>query len=566
MRTVISLVFLSFAFAVRAQIFEPAHYPSSYFRNPLNIPMSLSGNFGELRPNHYHMGLDIRTNKVQNLDVFAAAEGYIARIKIEPFGFGRAIYINHPNGLTTVYAHLNNFFPQLEQYVKEKQYAQQSWSIFITVPPDLFPVKKGTFIAHSGTTGGSQAPHLHFEIRTTDVDQNLNPMLFGLPISDHTSPTIQRLVIYDRTKSIYEQTPRFLGTRRSGNNFNISQGLAVVSSPLISFGISAFDTQSGSTNHLGIYEADLFVDNNPIMGFRMNDISYLDTRNINAHIDYKTKAIDGPYIQLLSNLPGYRNSIYKKVSGDGIIDLSDGTTRKVKIDVYDAYGHKSMLQFSVRYNGNKNQVAPVPGKLFAPMMVDGFESRECEFYLGENSLYDSAHIAYTSAPATAEGVSAIHTIGSLTIPLASAITVRIKPIGTLTDAERNRTVMQRFARETREVRKVEWNNGWAKANFMDFGNFQLLIDTEPPQIIPNFQNAGNLSKESRIVIVVKDNNGQYKNFRAELDGAWLRFTNDKARSFIYTFDEKCSKGEHQLKVSVEDEAGNRSESVFTFIR
>ena len=301
MRTVISLLLLSFGLEVRAQIFEPTHYPSSYFRNPLNIPMSLSGNFGELRPNHYHMGLDIRTNKVQNLDVFAAAEGYIARIKIEPFGFGRAIYINHPNGLTTVYAHLNNFFPELEQYVKEKQYAQQTWSIFITIPPDLFPVKKGTFIAHSGTTGGSQAPHLHFEIRTTDVDQNLNPMLFGLPVSDHTSPIIQRLVIYDRTKSIYEQTPRFLDTRKSGNNFNISQGLAVVSSPLISFGISAFDTQSGSASHLGIYEADLFVDNNPVIGFRMNDISYLDTRAINAHIDYKTKAISGPYIQLLSN-------------------------------------------------------------------------------------------------------------------------------------------------------------------------------------------------------------------------------------------------------------------------
>ena len=566
MRTVISLVFLSIALVVRAQIFEPARYPSSYFRNPLNIPMSLSGNFGELRPNHYHMGLDIRTNKVQNLDVFAAAEGYIARIKIEPFGFGRAIYINHPNGLTTVYAHLNNFFPELEQYVKEQQYAQQSWSIFITIPPDIFPVKKGTFIAHSGTTGGSQAPHLHFEIRTTDVDQNLNPMLFGLPIPDHTSPTIQRLVIYDRSKSIYEQTPRFLDTRRSGNIFNISQGLAVVSSPLISFGISAFDTQSGSTNHLGIYEADLFLDNNPVIGFRMNYISYLDTRNISAHIDYKTKAIHGPYIQLLSNLPGYRNSIYKKVSGDGIIDLSDGRPRKVKVDVYDAYGNRSVLQFSVRYNGNKKQVAPVPGKLFAPMMVDGFEGRECEFYLGENSLYDSAHIAYTNAPATAEGASAVHTIGSITIPLAAPLTVRIKPIRPLTDAERNRTVMQRFADETKEVRKVEWNNGWAKANFMDFGNFQLLIDTEAPQIIANFQNGDNLSKQSRIVIGVKDNNGQYKNFRAELDGTWLRFTNDKAKSFIYNFDEKCSRGEHQLKVSVEDEAGNGSERVFTFVR
>src|SRR5206468_332332 len=117
----------------------------------------------------------------------------------------------------------------------------------------------------------------------------------------------------------------------------------------------------------------------PVIGFRMNEISYLDTRNINAHIDYKTKAIHGPYIQLLSNLPGYKNSIYKKVSGDGTIDLSDGRTRKVSMVVYDAYRNKSVLQFSIRYNGNNTMNAPIPGKLFRPMMVDGFEAPECEF-------------------------------------------------------------------------------------------------------------------------------------------------------------------------------------------
>jgi len=377
---------------------------------------------------------------------------------------------------------------------------------------------------------------------------------------------IQRLAIYDRTRSIYEQTPRLLDTRRTGNNFNISQGLAVVSSPFISFGISAFDTQSGSTNHNGIYEADLFVDDNPIIGFRMNEISYLDTRNLNAHIDYKTKAIYGPYIQLLSNLPGYRNSIYKKVAGDGVIDLADGKTKKVRIDVYDAYGNKSVLQFSIRYNGKRNEPAPATGKLFKPMMVDGFEAADCEFFLGENSLYDSVHIAYTRSETSSSSVSALHGIGSARVPLADPITVRIKPTRTLSESERAKTVMQRSAGEDMEVRKVEWNNGWAKANFLEFGTFQLLTDDEAPQIIPTFVEGANLSKSSRIVINVKDNNHQYKNFRAELDGQWLRFTNDKARSFIYYFDEKCSKGEHELKVGVDDEAGNRSEKVFHFVR
>src|ERR1700674_16155 len=153
MRVVVILICLLKFFNCKAQESEFYNLPRGYFRNPLNIHMSLSGNFGELRSNHFHMGLDIRTKKVQNLPVYSAAEGYIAKVKIEPFGFGRAIYINHPNGYTTVYAHLNKFFPKLERYVKNWQYRLELWKVFLTIPPELFPVKKGSFIAYSGTTG-----------------------------------------------------------------------------------------------------------------------------------------------------------------------------------------------------------------------------------------------------------------------------------------------------------------------------------------------------------------------------------------------------------------------------
>ena len=198
--------------------------------------------------------------------------------------------------------------------------------------------------------------------------------------------------------------------------------------------------------------------------------------------------------------------------------------------------------------------------------MDGFECSDCEFYLAENSLYDSVHIAYARTSPDNVSVSALHSIGSSRIPLAAPVTVRIKPTRTLSELERARTIMQRSAGEDLEVRKVEWNNGWAKANFGEFGNFQLLIDDEAPQIISSFQEGANLSKSSRIIINVKDDNRQYKNFRAELDGRWLRFTNDKGKSFIYNFDEKCASGEHELKINVEDEAGNRTERIFHFER
>jgi hypothetical protein len=442
----------------------------------------------------------------------------------------------------------------------------ESWSIFIEIPPTLFPVNKGTFIAYSGTTGGSQAPHLHFEIRKTKEDINLNPMLFAMPIADKVAPVIQRLGIYDRTHSVYEGSPRLIPVKRTGNKFTISPSTIVVSSPLIGFGISAYDAQSGSTNHNGIFESDLIIDGKPIIGFGMNEISYDRTRGINAHIDYKLKAGGGPYVQELFQLQGYQNSIYKLIDGDGTIDLSNGKTRQVSIAVYDAYGNKALLQFAISYNGNKTVTATPPGKLFIPMMVDGCESPDCEFYLSENSLYDSVHIAYARISPDNVSVSALHTIGSSRVPLGAPVTVRIKPTRTLSEMERARAIMQRSAGEDREVRKVEWNNGWAKANFGEFGNFQLLIDDEAPQIVSSFQEGANLSKSSRIIINVQDNNLQYKNFRAELDGHWLRFTNDKGKSFIYNFDEKCSSGGHDLKVSIEDEAGNKTERIFHFTR
>src|SRR5215208_6718271 len=181
-------------------------YPRGYFRHPLNIPMALVANFGEIRVNHWHMGLDIRTQQKVNLPVYAAADGYIVRVSVEPGGFGQAIYINHPNGFTTLYGHLNSFFSDLAEYVKKQQYAQESWRINLMLPPDLFPVKKGALIARSGSTGASEGPHVHFEIRDTKTENCLNPLLFGFPVPDAVPPTLIRLATYDRNKSTWEQS------------------------------------------------------------------------------------------------------------------------------------------------------------------------------------------------------------------------------------------------------------------------------------------------------------------------------------------------------------------------
>jgi hypothetical protein len=568
MRVLVFVLWLCCSLCLQAQVFPPTSYPQGYFRNPLALPMDLSGNFGELRPNHYHMGLDLKTLKVENHLVYAAADGYISRVKIEPGGFGRAIYINHPNGFTTLYAHLNDFNPKLENWVKEQQYARESWNVFLELTPDQFPVKKGDFLAYSGNTGGSQAPHLHFEIRRTADDVNVNPMLFGFPLADNTAPRILRLAVYDRTKSIYEQSPRLIPVKANGNNYSTTPGLLSVASPKVSFAITAFDTHTGSSNLNGIYEALLYVDDQVVTGFRMDNISYNDTRYLNAHIDYRTKSAGGAWLQHLSDPPGYINSIYKEVNGNGAIDISDGGVHKVHIVVKDGYGNTATLDYSVQYNGSP--VAPVvnDAKMFYPFMLDGFESEHCEFYIGERCLYDSVHIRHSEGANThPQGVSNVHTIGASTIPLQEAFLVRIQPSRPLSVSEQQHTLMQWTSGSWNGVQRVEWKNGWASARFRDFGSFRLVTDDVPPQInTPGLTDGANLSKASRIVFSVTDNMGQVKNVRTLLDGKWLRFTNDKGRSFIYRFDEKCLAGPHELVIRAEDEAGNKVEKAIRFTR
>lgn len=559
-------LFLLIGFSASAQ---QKSYPQDYFRNPLNIPPSLSGNFGELRPNHYHMGLDFKTNRVENLPVYAAADGQVVRIKVESFGYGRAVYIKHANGFTTLYAHLNKFFDALENYVTEQQYIRESWAVDLPIPENLFPVKKGDVIALSGNTGGSMGPHLHFEVRTTAEEINLNPMRFGFGIRDNVPPTIQRLAIYDRTRSVYEQSPRMVAVKKTPQGYVTTPEIITVSSPSVSLAVTSFDTQTGSANLNGIYEGILRQNGKQVIRFAMDSIPYGLTRYMNAHVDYKLKAGGGPWVQHLSELPGFVGGIYKQSGGNGVLDLKDGKPHDIVVETKDAAGNTASLKFKIQFKGPATTAPPQAGQMFYPHMLNvGDGSEDAEFYISERGLYDSVRISYSSRVSLLQSViSAIHTIGDPAIPLQEGLTVRIKPVSGIPEQVFERTVMQRFAGNKKDVVKPEWQQGWAMARFREFGSFQLVVDETPPEIIPvGFKDSADLSAAKRLVITVKDNLERVKNFRAELNGQWLRFTNDKGRNFIYIFDERCPPGENELKVSVEDEAGNVTEKTFIFKR
>jgi murein DD-endopeptidase MepM/ murein hydrolase activator NlpD len=531
------------------------NYPRNYFRNPLSIPMQLVANFGELRANHWHMGLDIRTQQKVNLPVHAAAEGYIAGVKIEPGGFGRAIYINHPNGYTTLYAHLNNFFPALEKYVKAEQYKLQSWEVELKIPSNLFPVNKGSFIAYSGTTGGSQGPHVHFEIRDTKTDECLNPLLFGLPIADAVPPTISRLAMYDRNRSIYLQSPHMLSIKKAGGIYTVaSSRLIKVSSDKISFAIGATDRLSNSNNPNGIYAARILLDGFAQSEFVLDRIDYLETRYLNAQIDYRYKFNGGAYLQHLSPLPGDRSGVYNFPGDDGILHFSDSEVHKVRIEIRDANKNLSALEFSVQYEpGVMVEEIDAPDKLL-PLNVNVFESENFEVFTSEYSVYDTVNVTHTISNVNGTNViSPVNIFCSAAIPTHDFVTVRIKPSIAVEEENRDRVIIKCVAGRRTVVEKAEWQKDWVAAKFRQFGSFQALIDNEPPTIN---NPPTDLSRATRLVFHAKDNFKTIKSFRAEVDGQWLRFTNDKNLAFIYSFYENFTRGEHELKVRVEDLAGN----------
>lgn len=511
--------------------------------------MELVANFGEIRANHWHMGLDIRTQQRLNLPVYASAEGYVSRVLVEPGGFGQAVYITHPNGFTTLYAHMNGFYPALAQYVKEQQYKTESWRVNLALSPNQFPVGKGEYIGLSGSTGGSAGPHVHFEIRDTETEKVLNPLLFKFPIPDAVPPTLSRLAMYNRNRSTYDQPPQFL------NIAGIRGGTVRVGTNRISFAIGATDRFSGSANPNGIYAAKVLVDGRPVSSFTLDNIGYNETRYINAQIDYPYEARGGAAVQHITPLPGATEVAYDTYGSDGVIELNDETLHPVLIEVQDAAGNTSRIAFSVQYNEALAKAQPVfSGERFLPNYVNIFERDDFELVTSERAVYDTVNVSYGTANATAaNAVSAQYSLLSAAIPSHDSVAVRIKPTVAVPDELRDRVVIKSVSGTRTVVQKATWQRGWLMARFRQFGTYQAFVDNAPPTV--NAVSA-NLASAGRIAFTPTDNFGVIKSFRVELDGKWLRFNNDKGKTWIYTFDEMFPRGEHGLKVTVEDEAGN----------
>ncbi|HMN32263.1 MAG TPA: M23 family metallopeptidase [Chitinophagaceae bacterium] len=544
------------------EFFKKKQYLKENIGDPLKIPYSFAGNFGECRPNHFHSGLDFRTEGKENLPVYAVLDGYISRIKIEKGGFGNAIYITHLNGYTTVYAHLNRFYPLLEKYVRDQQYKNKTWKIDIPLLPHQFIIKKGQLIAYSGNTGNSSGPHLHLEIRDSKTESPLNPLLF-FKVNDTKKPILKGIAVYNADKSIYEQTPNILQV----SNGKLKKDTINVSSKSVYFGVSADDFIQNMPGILGVFELRLFVNEKPFFAWQLDDISYDSTRYMNAHADYKHKKLNNQWVQLCAKLPNDKLNIYKSFSpSNGRVDLSDMKPKKIRIELYDASYNSNVIEFYIQTD-NKNLTSSSAATCkydFKAGAKNKLSNQDISIELNEDALYDNICFDYKKIE-TNNPYSDEYQIHFSYVPIHSKYKLRIKPKTEIPQNYKSKVAIVR----TDNAGNSKSKNGIAaivmpsgiEIETNSFGVFKIVIDQTPPNINTTLKNNTNISQLKKISFQVTEETTSLKSCNLYAGEQWLRLV-QSGNTFTYELDDNLPKGKNILKMIAVDENDNTTEKIF----
>ena len=538
---------------------------SRYYSDPVKIPLNLSGSFAELRSNHFHSGIDIKTKGITGIPVNSVAAGFISRIVVSPTGFGRALYIDHPNGTTSVYAHLKEFREDIEEFIKDEQYKRQSFKVDMPIPQNRFNVVQDEIIAYSGNSGSSGGPHLHFEIRDTETEEPLNPLNYQFPVKDNTAPKIFSLMAVP------------LSEHSHVNNSGGSQKFSVVfyegkfhlqSNPTIplfgevGFAVQTNDYFDDSWNKCGIYSLKLKIDGELYYSFVMDRFAFHESRYLNSHIDYEEYKTSGRrYIKTWLE-PGNKLRIYDYVRENGIYKFDDGNIHHIRLELTDTYGNASVLQFNVKssyHNVNSHQE-----EYSAWLEYDRsnrFREDEIRLEIPEGALYKDLSFSYGLKPGGEAFYSGIHWIHNNKTPLHESAALKIKVKG-LPDQLESRALLVNIDPRTGNFRAAggEYSNGWVSASIREFGNYAVAVDTVAPVIIPlSIRNSSELIESNRIRFKVSDNLAGIEKIEGYLDGKWMLFEWDpKTHLIAHYFDAERFElnKRHQFVLSVTDYRGN----------
>lgn len=553
---------------------ELAAYPKDYFQSPINTQIRLSGTFGELRPDHFHSGIDIKSfNGRVGQPVLAAADGYVSKIKVQAGGYGNVLYVKHPNGYTTLYAHLDRFAPALQQFVRENQYGQESFEVELTPGNSQFPVKQGEEIGKLGNSGGSSGPHLHFEIRNSVTDKVLNPQLFNLPIADNVAPDIRDMKVYFLTEGREVITSKPLPLQRDKKGVIGLEGDTVkFGAWRVGFGVKSYDHMNGMNNDNGVYAIELFADDKLAYEWRMGELNFDETRYHNAHIDYSAKKRFGAWFHRCFVLPGNLLNNYAPTETLGAIALYKDRPVKIRLKVTDAAGNVSAVSFwALRDEAIETPLA-VPYQYDFLFQQENTVSREdFSLRLPLGSLYESLKFQYSTSPSDeTDQYSLLHHLQDTRTPLHKFIEIDIKPTN-LPEELRPKAVIAACNEGRPDNCGGVWVNGMLKTQVRNFGDYCIMADTEPPAIIPvGF--GDDMRKKNSMSFRIRDNfavsgKAQGLRFRGTVDGKWILFEYDqKSARITHTFDEHIAPGQHQLRLTVIDDRENMAFFEGTFLK
>jgi murein DD-endopeptidase MepM/ murein hydrolase activator NlpD len=550
----LTLLFLSaFNFAQAQQIFSTNKYPITDFRQPLDItPPALAGSFGEIRGNHFHSGIDFRTNQREGYPVYAVADGYISRLRVQNSGFGQALYINHPNGFTTVYGHLQRFAPKIATVVKNLEYEKKSFEIDEFPDATLIPVHKGDVIAWSGNRGSSGGPHLHFEIRDTKTEETINPQFFGIIIPDNIPPVIHGLYVYRLNgKNFNEFTPKqAIGITGAGGEYKTTAPVSLTGE--VGFGIVVTDRHNGLSGTNGVYSIQLELDGKKIYTSALERFAFEDSKAINSHIDYPTYLNTKKSIQKSFVDPGNPLKIYSGLVNSGRINFNDGATHQLRYIITDSKGNSSVLPFTVNAGSAPVAVSTVPSGIIYPYnKVNEFNSEDIKVVFPMGTLYNDLNFSYKKLPKPAGNAwSAVHQIHNRYTPLHIGFDLWIKA----DNLPENLKSKALIVTTNGSSQGGSFDNGYVKATPKNFGSFYIATDTIAPRIVPvNIGEGRNMSGLSKMTFKISDNLSGIKNFNGYIDGKWVLMEFDaKTATLWHSFDERTSAGKHSLELVVTD--------------
>lgn len=541
-------------------------YPTNYFSNPLEIPLILSGTFGELRTNHFHAGLDIKTQQKDGLNVLASAGGYVSRIKVSLWGYGKVLYVTHPNGYTSVYAHLQKFNDRIEAYVKKQQYNKESYEIHLFPKANELPITKQEIIALSGSTGGFVGPHLHFEIRDTKTEKPINPFYFGIEVKDSKKPRINSLMGYSLSKESHinkANVPLQLPYRKLENGDYLASKINAFGE--IGFGINVYDQLDGAYNKNGIYSLSMSVNGKKIHEFKAASFSFYETKYINLLVDYERLEQLNQRVQKTFTEPENKLNMYSTKVKKGYITVEDGLSYTVAIVAKDFAGNEQKITIPII--GKKDStfvskpIKKTPYKIVTTEFAK-FNKENVTVAFPKNTFYNDFYLDFE----VNNNVAKIHTP---TIPLNKKYTLTFN-VSSYSEAQKK----QLYIASIDKNGKTSYQTTVKKENTFytttkNLGSYTLKSDTVKPSIkLHNIKNEQWLTHFKTLQVKIADNGTGINTYRGEIDGKWILMEyNVKNGLLTYNFSDKTfTEAKHTLKVVVTDNVGNSSELIATFFR